>query len=26
VLPDDCSPEAILEVARSLGRLRASSL
>jgi HD-like signal output (HDOD) protein len=25
VLPDDCSPEAILEVARSLGRLRASS-
>lgn len=25
VLPDDCSPEAILEVARSLGRLRASA-
>jgi len=25
VLPDDCSPEAMLEVARSLGRLRASA-
>jgi HD-like signal output (HDOD) protein len=25
VLPDDCSPEAILELARSLGRLRASA-